>query len=310
MRLLNYFFCFSVVLISSCSLVSTNKNTQVSPQKTESRDVEIVPLTSSVICQENSQYQQQKVNTGINVVEQIESYKYSLGTGDEVSLKTKGNTASSPVLGKYIVGSEGEIDIPIIGPVKIAGLTVIEARNLLSEKLSGYIKNNQDLLFDITEYASKSIIVSGAVNHPVRFHLTKRPVTILDALNKAGGINQCGNALSQAYGDAEKTNQQVCGDINAIHVKQADGNEEKVSLDALSRFVRSSNKVLTESTVITVPVNQKLFFVGGGVNLPGAFNLFSGMNLAQALSFAGDIISIEKTPYVYILRSDSEYLLK
>ena len=228
-----------------------------------------------------------------------------LGIGDEISLQTRGKTASPLVLGKYIIDSKGNVDIPNVGRINITGLTKNEARAVLSEKLSGYIKSSQDLILDITNFASKSVNVVGAVMQPTRFYLSDKPMTILDAINKAGGIVPCGNALSQAYGDAEKSNQQVCGDVNAISVEQADGHKEKFTLVGLSRFVQSSNRVLTQSAVITVPINQQLFFVSGGVNLPGTFNLLPGMNLAQALSFAGDIINIEKTPYIYILRSDS-----
>ena len=41
----------------------------------------------------------------------------------------------------YLVDANGDIDFPVIGKIKLGGLTPIEAKNLMSEKLVSYIKS-------------------------------------------------------------------------------------------------------------------------------------------------------------------------
>lgn len=84
----------------------------------------------------------------------------------------------------YIVDTEGEIDFPVIGKLKIAGLSPNELRALLQEKLSPYIK---DPIINI-RLRNFTVTLLGAVNRPGTYPVNGEQITILEALGLAGDL--------------------------------------------------------------------------------------------------------------------------
>lgn len=52
------------------------------------------------------------------------------------------NSTSTPSLQQYLVSNKGEIDFPVLGRLKVDGLTKTEAENLIREKLTPYLKKH------------------------------------------------------------------------------------------------------------------------------------------------------------------------
>ena len=50
------------------------------------------------------------------------------------------NTTTQPTLQQYLVNNKGEIDFPVIGRLKVGGLTKNEAEDLIREQLQPYLK--------------------------------------------------------------------------------------------------------------------------------------------------------------------------
>ncbi|MBC30829.1 MAG: sugar transporter [Muricauda sp.] len=84
----------------------------------------------------------------------------------------------------YIVDKNGEIDFPVIGKLKIEGLSPIETRALLREKLSDYLK---DPIINI-RLQNFTVTVLGAVNRPGTYPVNGEQITIFEALGLAGDI--------------------------------------------------------------------------------------------------------------------------
>jgi len=84
----------------------------------------------------------------------------------------------------YLVDEDGYIQFPVIGRVKIGGLTKVEAIKLLEGKISEHVKEPivtiQNLNFKVS--------VLGEVNQPGPFFLTNERISILDALSLAGDL--------------------------------------------------------------------------------------------------------------------------
>ncbi len=85
----------------------------------------------------------------------------------------------------YLVDKNGEIDFPVIGKVKIVGLSPSETRDLLREKLADYLKNP---IINI-RIRNFTVTVLGAVNRPGTFEVNGEQITIMEALGFAGDIN-------------------------------------------------------------------------------------------------------------------------
>ena len=95
------------------------------------------------------------------------------------------SAASQTTLG-YVVDMDGNIDFPIFGKIKVAGLTRLQLAEILKQRL---IK--EDLIADpiITiEILNFKVIVLGEVAAPGTFVVTGDRITILEALSKAGDL--------------------------------------------------------------------------------------------------------------------------
>ena len=95
---------------------------------------------------------------------------YTVGVGDEIKITIYGNpqdSTQSTALGEifgYAVDENGEINIPLLKQVKIAGLTRKEIVEKLEEGYSKFIKDPH-IMFDIVKYESKFYYVVGNVKN-------------------------------------------------------------------------------------------------------------------------------------------------
>lgn len=85
----------------------------------------------------------------------------------------------------YLVDKNGEIDFPVIGKIKIAGLSPSETQKLLEEKLSDYLVNP---IINI-RIKNFTVTILGAVNKPGTYPVNGEQITIMEALGLAGDIN-------------------------------------------------------------------------------------------------------------------------
>jgi polysaccharide export outer membrane protein len=89
----------------------------------------------------------------------------------------------------YLVDTKGEIEFPVLGKIKIGGLTRDETIDLLKSKLSpDYIKD-PNVNIRISNY---KISVMGDVQRPGSYNVPNERITILDALALAGDVNISG----------------------------------------------------------------------------------------------------------------------
>ncbi|WP_099364920.1 polysaccharide biosynthesis/export family protein [Sphingobacterium sp. 1.A.4] len=97
---------------------------------------------------------------------------------------TAGNATDMAFKPTYLVDNNGEIDFPVLGKIKVGGLSRLEATELLRNNLKQYIN---DPGVNLT-FSNFKITVLGEVNRPGSYTLTQERITILEALGLAGDL--------------------------------------------------------------------------------------------------------------------------
>jgi polysaccharide biosynthesis/export protein len=117
---------------------------------------------------------------------------YTLGTGDFVKVVVYGDT---DLTREVRVAEGGVLTFPLIGEVKVGGLTTIEAEKSIAEKLKkgGFI-NSPQVSVVVTQFLSKTVSILGGVLKPGRYPVT-RPSDIKDMIAEAGGITPEGSEI-------------------------------------------------------------------------------------------------------------------
>ncbi len=185
------------------------------------------------------------------------------------------------------VSSQGNISLPLLGILRVKGLTAYELekeiRDLLVEK---YLQDPHVGVF-IKEYRNQQISVIGAVDKPGVYDVRGQK-TILDLLAIAGGLSS----------GAEKDAGQLLflirpprpEDEVSDEKKDSDGQVPKTFVIDLEELLIKGdlalNLPLAHGDVINIPVSGKIF-VGGEVRRPGGFPLKGKkMTVTQAIAMA------------------------
>ena len=99
------------------------------------------------------------------------------------------NTTTQPTLQQYLVNNAGEIDFPVIGTLRVGGLTKNEAESLIRERLRPYLKEAPIVTVRMANY---KISVLGEVARPGSFTIGNEKVNVLEALAMAGDMTVYG----------------------------------------------------------------------------------------------------------------------
>ena len=95
-----------------------------------------------------------------------------------------------PQLQAYLVDAKGFIEFPVLGSLKVGGLTRVEIIAMLKQKLDPFYVKNPIINIYITNF---KVSVQGDVLRPGTFTLANERLSIFDALSLAGDLNISGN---------------------------------------------------------------------------------------------------------------------
>ncbi len=182
------------------------------------------------------------------------------------------------------VSSQGNVNLPLIGILRVKGLTPEELekelRSLLAEK---YLQDPHVSVL-IKEYRNQRISVMGAVKNPGVFDVTGAK-TILDMLAIAGGLRDDSSQLLFLLRPPKEEELSQKGKGND------DPRPQAFVIDLEGLLVEGNLKLnlqLLHGDVINVPASGKVF-VGGEVKTPGGFLIGKKMTLSQAVISAGGL---------------------
>lgn len=142
---------------------------------------------------------------------------------------------AAPTLQSYLVDINGNINFPVIGTIKLAGLSKSQAIKYINDQLTPYLKN----AIVTIQFMNYKVTVLGEVLRPGQYSISNERVTVLDALGLAGDMT--------IYGKRD----------NVLITRENNGKLEFVRLNLNTDEVfKSSYYYLQQNDVIYVEPNS------------------------------------------------------
>ena len=91
----------------------------------------------------------------------------------------------------YLVDNNGEIEFPVVGRIKLAGLTLTQANDAVKTKIAPYINGDADYQVNV-RIDNFEVSVMGEVKNPNTFSVSRERLSILEALAMAGDMTVYG----------------------------------------------------------------------------------------------------------------------
>jgi polysaccharide export outer membrane protein len=128
-------------------------------------------------------------------------YIYRLGVNDVLAITVWEHPELTQPLGQFrsdeatgqVIGEDGAVFYPYVGKIQAAGLTREELRQIITYKLSESLEKPQ-VDVKVLSYRSKKVYVGGEVQLPGMKAVTDEPMTLPEALSRAGGFTMAANA--------------------------------------------------------------------------------------------------------------------
>ena len=140
-------------------------------------------------------------------------FNLTVASNAGIAVSTSSYVTTQPVLQPYLVDNEGNINFPVLGELKLGGLTKREAEQLIIDKLKPYMKETPIVTVRMVNY---KISVIGEVTRPGTFTISNEKVNLLEALAMAGDMTVYGlrDNVKLIREDANGKQQIVTLDLN------------------------------------------------------------------------------------------------
>lgn len=191
-----------------------------------------------------------------------------LGAGDDIRIKVFQN----PDLAYDArIPESGSISYPLIGAVKLGGLSISAAEREIADALrtGGFVLQPQVNIV-VVEAGGSQVAVLGQVTKPGRFPLATSSTRVTDVLAMAGGATLTGDDIAVLTGTRDNKAIRKVIDIPAIFLN---GNSE-------------DNMVVAAGDTLFVP-RAPVFYIYGEAQKPGSYRIERGMTVMKALATGG-----------------------
>ena len=196
--------------------------------------------------------------------------------------------------GKFTVEADGTFTLPLVGRVKVGGLSLREVEAELRRELEqGYLKNPQ-ISVAVDQYRSQRVFVVGEVRTAGTYPLSGE-MTLIEALARAGSTTErAGSEAVIVHAGANASGPRLPGDADPSQAV-------RVNLKDLQTGAGTQNIMLRDGDTIFVSRAESVY-VFGLVRNPGAYPLQGDTTVLQALSLAGGVTDRGTTARVRLVR--------
>lgn len=244
--------------------------------------VDIHAITPDLVASQARMLQRNEIPAAMpqSLMQQIAEYEYYVERGDVLIITVydhpeltnpSGSNNNNVESAGITVENDGSIYYPYIGKVQVAGRTVDQIREAISSPLAEFITTPQ-VAVRVARFNAKRAFVTGQVNEPGPQPITNVPLTVLEAISRAGGLSE---------------------DANWHEVLLSrNGQEQRLSVyEMLNNGRLGQNMLLEHGDVLHVPVvGQRLVYVLGELNRVNTLPVGNmSMSLTEALTRSGGL---------------------
>jgi len=201
---------------------------------------------------------------------QAPSPEYRLGPGDVVRV----TVYQSPDLSlETRVGETGVISYPLLGSVRLGGLSVAQAERAIADGLrSGNFLKQPQVSLLVVQVRGSQVSVLGQVNRPGRFPVETADMRLTDMLATAGGIAPSGADI-----------------VTLVGTRNGQPFRKEMDLPSIVRSERRTDDVVLQNGDVVYVERAPVVYIYGEVQRPGAMRLERGMTVMQALATGGGL---------------------
>ncbi|MDN3379121.1 MULTISPECIES: polysaccharide export protein [unclassified Pseudoalteromonas] len=256
--------------------IESGEQTKNLEQDLEKVNIQIID--SSLIYQQKQTAKKAKPPSSLDGID-TSDYQYKLGVGDVLTigvwdhpeLTIPAAVQRTAEFDGFRVQADGTITYAYAPNIQAAGKTVQEVHTELVKRLSRVIEDPQ-IDIKVVGFRSQKAYVTGEVTKPGVYPVTETPLTLIDALNQAGGLTDAADWRTVTFTRGDKT--------------------EVIKLDDFyAHGDISQNRLLQHGDIVHVSRNDlQNVFVLGDVKRAGSVGINRyGLNLAEALTNSGGL---------------------
>ena len=194
--------------------------------------------------------------------------EYRLAAGDVIRISVYQNPDLTL---ETRVSESGSLSYPLLGSVKLGGLSLNQAEQLIADGLrNGNFVKQPSVTIVVLQVRGNQASVLGMVNRPGRYPLEMGDTRLSDLLAAAGGVTLAGSDIIVLSGRRQGKPYRLEVDLPSLFATQ--GREQDV--------------IVQNGDVLWVD-RAPMVYIYGEVNRPGAMRLERGMTLMQLLAAGG-----------------------
>lgn len=196
--------------------------------------------------------------------------EYRLGSGDVLRISVYQNPDLTL---ETRVSEAGVLSFPLLGTIKIGGLSVTQAEKLIADGLkSGNFVKQPQVTIVVLQVKGNQASVLGQVNRPGRFPIEVADMRLTDLLANAGGVAASGAEIVILSG-----------------TRNGQAFRTEIDLPALFAPGGRSQDILVQNGDVLWVDRAPMVYIYGEVQRPGAMRLERGMTLMQSLATGGGL---------------------
>jgi polysaccharide export outer membrane protein len=295
-------------VLSACSVapgmyMGTPKDVSVTLKDGTAPPGALTPITAELIKQQQSSQAEpipQQVKDLFGTGE-----PYQIGPGDILNIViwehpelamtsassnlSTGSPNQADVGNGYNVSADGLIQFPFLGPIKVAGLTEYQVRNLITRRIGAFV-NDPQVTVRVQSYRHGRVYMDGEVRTPGLQTMNDIPLTLPEALNRAGGFT-----IDADRSSIMLTRKNVTTRINLPQLTRDGINPQSILLEN-GDLIRVANRN-----------DSKVYLLGEVLRTNSQVMRDGELTLGDALGEAGGVTPESSNPrQIYVIRKGSQ----